>query len=326
MDLLILCETVTADGTVSNDEVRLLQKWLVRNQGSTLPAIEFLSATVERIVEDGRITPQERDELHDALERVMPAQHRTESRMRRLELEQRQRREAEDRAQHRRARRLAAEETREKQRAFKEQEEREEVSRGDRALIDLDFSVAGVTFNNRDAVIKQFASEGQTVYLLRDRENQHSPNAIEVFLSSGQSIGWVPERLACDWARLFDSGHLHLTYIKFVHSPHWNLDLSVPIIEGGIFVPGSKFPGALAENDVPIRRQRSYTHMNQRIGSAPAGPSTPPVEAPMSNPAALSESGSPDQTTSTDPHVRRVLIAAAVLIAVVVIALWLGHE
>ena len=326
MDLLILCETVTADGTVSNDEVRLLQKWLVRNQGSTLPAIEFLSATVERIVEDGRITPQERDELHDALERVMPAQHRTESRMRRLELEQKQQREAEDRTQQRKARRLAAEETREKQRAAREQEEREEAAKGDRALIDLDFSVAGVTFNHRDAVIKQFAAEGQTVYLLRDRENQHSHNAIEVFLSSGQSIGWVPERLACDWARLFDSGYRHLAYIKFIHCPQWNPDLSVPIIEGGIFVPGSQFPGALAENDLPVRRPGSYTHMNQRIVSEPTAPSNPSVEPPISNSAGLSESGNPDQTTPSDPHVRRVLIAAAVLIAVVVITLWLGHE
>jgi hypothetical protein len=56
MDLLIICETVTADGSVLNDEVKLPQKWLVRNQGSTLPAVEFLTAAVERIVEDGRIS------------------------------------------------------------------------------------------------------------------------------------------------------------------------------------------------------------------------------------------------------------------------------
>lgn len=326
MDLLILCETVTADGSVSNDEVRLLQKWLIRNQGSTLPAIEFLSATVERIVEDGRITPQERDELHDALERVMPAQHRTESRMRRLELEQRQLREAEDRSQQRKARRQAAEATRETQRAAKEQEEREEVTRGDRALIDLDFSVAGVTFNNRNAAIKQFATEGQTVYLVRDRENQHSPNAIEVILSSGQSIGFVPERLASELARLFDSGYRHLAYIKFIHCPNWDPDLSVPVIEGGVFVPRSQFPGAVSASEVPVNGSRLFINLNQRLipeSPRPQVSPTPPSGADSGN---LAKSAKPKEVSLPDPYIRRVLIAVAVLIAVVVIALWLGHE
>ena len=103
LDLLILCETMTADGRITNGEVRLLQKRLVRNQHSSLPAIEFLAGVVEQIIADGRITPQERDALHSALERVLPPPQRREAQARRQEFAQDMERLAAERSEARRA-------------------------------------------------------------------------------------------------------------------------------------------------------------------------------------------------------------------------------
>lgn len=326
MDLLILCETVTADGSVSNAEVRLLQKWLVRNQGSSLPAIEFLTATVERIVEDGRITPQERDELHDAIERVMPSQQRAESRMRRLELEQRQLREAEERTRQRKERRQAVEEQQEALRQSKEATEYAERLKGDLALIDMDFSVAGVTFEGRNATIQAFANEGDNVFLVREKTNRKSHNAIEVLLKNGRGIGYVPERYAAEWAPLFDSGYRHLAYIKFIHSPAGNPDLSVPIIEGGIFVPESQFPGAVTQSEVSNIRANSFTGQNQRLIEASQSASTLPPRYPIALPASAPERPESGNSRQSDPHVKRVFVAGLVLIALIVFALWISDN
>lgn len=308
MDLLILCETVTADGSVSNDEVKLLQKWLVRNQGSTLPAIEFLTAAVERIVEDGRITPQERDELHIALERVMPPSQRAESRLRKLEREQRNLKQAEERSAQRQARRELVEAEKDARRGAREQQERDEAQRGERALIDIEFSVAGVTYDDRNATIRQFAKEGDNVFLVRERTNAYSPHAIEVLLKTGRSIGYVPEAYASQWARFLDSGHRHLAYIKFIHSPEWNTDLSVPIIEGGIFVPESQFPGAVTESEALAVRARHLT-----------GPSPQGVRK-------SDEKTGQGIDQVSDPNVRRLMIAATVLFALFLIAVWGGNS
>ena len=324
MDLLILCETVTADGSVSNDEVKLLQKWLLRNQGSTPPAVEFLTATVERIVEDGRITPQERDDLHIALERVMPPEQRAESRLRKLEREQRNLKDAEERSTQRQARRELATAEKAARRAAREQEQREEALRGERALIDIEFSVAGVTHEGRNATIREFAKEGDNVFLVRERTNAYSPHAIGVVLGNGRSIGYVPEAYASQWARFLDCGHRHLAYIKFIHSPEWNSDLSIPIIEGGIFVAESQFPGAVTESEALAVRAR---HLSG--SSSPRVPKSDPNYLTGSNPQLDRKS---DEKIGhgidhvSDANVRRLMIAATVLFALIVIAVWGGNS
>lgn len=62
-DLIALCQTVTEDGSLGEDEVGAMAQWLIDNVAVDLPAKEFLWATVERVIADGKVTPDERQEL-----------------------------------------------------------------------------------------------------------------------------------------------------------------------------------------------------------------------------------------------------------------------
>jgi hypothetical protein len=62
-ELLALCQTVTADGVLTKEETIELKAWLEEHRNNDLPAIEFLVATLERILEDGKVTTEERKEL-----------------------------------------------------------------------------------------------------------------------------------------------------------------------------------------------------------------------------------------------------------------------
>jgi hypothetical protein len=86
-ELLVLCETITADGSVTADEAEQLRAWLDDNASTDLPAVQFLAETVNRILADGHVTPDERRELHQALERVLPPETRQQAKQRRVATE-----------------------------------------------------------------------------------------------------------------------------------------------------------------------------------------------------------------------------------------------
>src|SRR5262245_22775495 len=92
-ELLALCQTMTADGSLSEAEVGELRSWLEQNREVDLPARLFLSATVERILADGMVTQEERTELYKAIESVLPIEIRRDatSRRRTAEKENRER-------------------------------------------------------------------------------------------------------------------------------------------------------------------------------------------------------------------------------------------
>lgn len=71
-ELIAICQSITEDGSVTSDEVYSLKRWLEANRDCQLPASQLLFSTVERVIADGKITSQERDDLHRAIEKVLP--------------------------------------------------------------------------------------------------------------------------------------------------------------------------------------------------------------------------------------------------------------
>ena len=62
--------------------------------------------------------------------------------------------------------------------------------------------VAGVTFNNRQAVLARL-SPGETIQLRREPNNPYDPNAIRVGVLNGQQIGYLNRAMAAELAPFF---------------------------------------------------------------------------------------------------------------------------
>ena len=139
-ELLTLCQTVTEDGSLSNEEIAELHAWLEANRSSDLPAIGFLAATLDRILADGKVTAGECDQLYAAIEMVLPTEAR------RVAVAQRKAVEAEQKAQ-----------AREEKQAQKQQEREERENR--RPLLSANFMVAGVHYEGRPDVIREHVEE-----------------------------------------------------------------------------------------------------------------------------------------------------------------------
>ncbi len=71
-ELISLCQTFTEDGHLADEEIAGLRQWLTDHRGSDLPAIAFLLKTVDEILADGKVTPDERRDLYLAIEKVLP--------------------------------------------------------------------------------------------------------------------------------------------------------------------------------------------------------------------------------------------------------------
>lgn len=85
VDLIALCQTITDDGELADVEIAALQEWLRDNERVDLPAKDFLSQVVEKILADGHVTAEERDELYAAIEMVLPPDIRADVRGKRRE-------------------------------------------------------------------------------------------------------------------------------------------------------------------------------------------------------------------------------------------------
>lgn len=75
-ELLALCQAITADGMIEDAEIAELRQWLTDHVSEDLPAIAFLTSTVERILADGKVTGDERNELFIAILKVLPPEVR----------------------------------------------------------------------------------------------------------------------------------------------------------------------------------------------------------------------------------------------------------
>ena len=223
-ELLSLCQTITEDGSVSEDEVASLRAWLEQNAATDLPAHQFLAETVQRIIADGKVTAEERDELYAALETVLPPDIRGSVRAKR-----RTREEAEKQA-------LRAERDRK------------------HPVGTWDFMVAGVRHEGRAAIVARHASAGQRAFVVRDRANRFSRNAVEVRLENGMCVGYVPEEYAGEMAPLLDDGCPHMAVIKKILTGG---SAPIPVIIANLYRADSGVSGLVAEGTVPSAPARA---------------------------------------------------------------------
>jgi HIRAN domain-containing protein len=230
-DLISLCQTITEDGHLSDEEVTALRQWVNDNASCDLPAQEFLLKTVSRIIEDGKVTDEERSELYRAIEKVLPPDIR--------EVVSGTRRSMED----------AAEATARSQQDAERQFEHEAKQRN-RPVRSWNFMVAGCRYEGRPEVIHRFAVPGDRAYLARDRENRFSRNAVEVRLENGSQAGYVPEELAVEVAPLLDQGLPHTAVLTKVltggRSP-------IPVVQARVFRVDASVANLTFERNLPAK-------------------------------------------------------------------------
>lgn len=232
VELLALCQTVTEDGVLSNNEIAMLRSWINANWSVDLPSAQFLKSILQRILEDGRVTHEERQELQKALETVLPPEFRTVAKERRKVIENLEKAEL---------------------KATKEAERELRKSEAElvRRLYHGDFMVAGVHYEGRGDIVRQYVEEGEQVFLARDRNNKFSRNAVEIRLSNGFQIGYVPEDDASEMARLLDQGCLHIAYVKKVLN---GAKAPIPVVVADIFRSDAPIKGAVREGEIPLKR------------------------------------------------------------------------
>lgn len=228
VELIALCQTITADGRLADDEIGAFKQWLTDNEHVDLPAKDFLTLTVTKILGDGTVTDEERDELYAAIEAALPLDVREEVRGRRRALQDADR----------------------KQRRI-EREAAREAGMRDTPLETWDFMVAGSLYEGRPAVIDRYAGIGDPVYLARDPANRFSANAIEIRLSNGMQIGFVPETDAKDMAPELDSGCPHQAYLKKILAGR---RAPIPVVVASLYHPETtQRPGLVLQHQVPAK-------------------------------------------------------------------------
>ncbi len=237
-ELLTLCQTVTADGVLTDPEVTELRAWLEANRAHDLPAIAFLVATLERILADGRVTRDERKELYAAIEKVLPPEARQDAATQRKSVE------AAEKDQTRRER----EEQKQQERAERERQ---------RPVYRANFMVAGVHYEGRPAVIRRHVDDGDTVFLVRDPGNQYSRHAIEVRLANGMQIGFVPDDLAEEAAPFLDDGCPHVAHVTRILTGG---RVPIPIVQAYIHRADADVEDLMFPADVPAKRHVEPRH------------------------------------------------------------------
>lgn len=242
LELLSICQSVTSDGKLADEEIQALHRWISNNTSHDLPAIRFLSATLERVLEDGVITPEERETVAKAIEAVLPPEERKYTAALRRQVTQEERKKL----------KAIADAAKQEQREAKER---------NRPIGDADFMVAGTRHDGRGAVIKKEVQPGGLAFLKRESGNSHSRNAIAVLTESGRPVGYVPEDWAIDLAPLLDDGALHTATFKKI------LDYDtgpVPVVIARFYEPAATVPGALRQDQKLPKRSPANQHKGQR--------------------------------------------------------------
>lgn len=72
-ELYGLCKGIMADGVLDDREILLLQQWITACPCTHISPISKLADTVERVLADGVVTPEEREELTEAIEECLAA-------------------------------------------------------------------------------------------------------------------------------------------------------------------------------------------------------------------------------------------------------------
>jgi len=86
-ELLSLCQSVTADGRLTPEELDGLRQWLREAESAEMPAAKHLRGVIRKVLADGKITPDEYEEVHRAVEAVLPFDDRRQAMSARLAVE-----------------------------------------------------------------------------------------------------------------------------------------------------------------------------------------------------------------------------------------------
>jgi hypothetical protein len=187
VELISLCQTVTADGTLADDEIAELDAWANANANLDLPARDHLLQTIRAITADGVVTEAERMDLYRAIERILPPDIRSDVKGVRIERE----RQAKEEASQARQREL---------------DEARLVRAINKPRARFNFMVAGIRHEGRSEIARQHANAGDTVTIVREIGNPFSSYAIKIEMADGKCLGYVPEELARTLAPSLDSG------------------------------------------------------------------------------------------------------------------------
>lgn len=243
IELISLCQSFTEDGALSDEEIHGLKVWLEENESADLPAIGFLIEMVRKILEDGKVTKEERQEVYKALETVLPPDIRKEavSRRRAIELEEKN-----------------------QQRALREQEKQEQREERERnkTLGSWNFMVAGVRYENRPVLIEKYVRADDIAYLKRDKSNKHSRNAIEVLTQNGVMVGFVPEDYAAGMAPLLDQGCRYEAFFTKVLSGGRT---PIPVVQTDVYGANATAKGTITQAETPT----SVKHLSSAGVSIP---------------------------------------------------------
>jgi hypothetical protein len=187
IELLALCQPVTAGGWLSDAEIASLRAWLDARREEQASPYAHLFPVVADCIASGRVTRDACRTLFNAIAAVLPTEVRAIARSSRRSLEEKD------------AERYKLE------RDAHWQQPRDERERN-RPIARLEFMAAGTREEGRPAVIERFARRGDPVFLVRDPGNVRSGHTIQVRVAGGMQLGFVPEEIASDIARLLDAG------------------------------------------------------------------------------------------------------------------------
>lgn len=242
MQLLAICQSVTSDGRLSDEEVHELRQWISDNQEHDLPAIQHLASTLEEVLLDGIITEGERQTVYKAIEAVLPPEHR------RIATDLRRQAQAEDKAEEKAT---AA--------ARREEDRKQKTQNKGRSF---NFMVAGTRYEGRDSIIEDSVNAGDAVYLRRDYNNKYSRHAIAVLTTDGEQIGFVPEDLAVTIAPLVDQlWHQKASITKLLtrgRSP-------IPVVQLQMFCPEAAGHGGLSNDAVSVRISKAQEESRKKL-------------------------------------------------------------
>jgi hypothetical protein len=243
-ELVNLLEEITADGTITDDEVRQLNAWLDLTDRDA-PAFTLLRAMLDQILADGKITAAERKALHKAIERILPPEMREQSKAVRSAVEM---------LDKERAREAAAEQR---------QHDQDEHARN-RAQFSLNFMVMGVAHERRDILIERHLMLGQNVSLVRELGNPHDDNAVLIRIPQG-IIGYVPREHAAELAPLLDNKHRQIAYCsKILQGKRF----PIPVVQLALY-RGDSAVGVETPAPAPfVERQASSPPRPRRSGCA----------------------------------------------------------
>lgn len=192
IDLLV---ALSADGSVSREELQRLRKWLEIDHAVDFPALAFLYETTDQISSDGEITEDELDRLALAIERVLPKDIRVAAAAKRKEA--------------RNARRIAQRENQRQAMIAARTEKRaardmERIRAG--VLYQADFPIAGAMRSEERRQACERLIVDDIVTFEREPDNVHDANAILILGSDDCELGYVRREEARDIAPLLDAG------------------------------------------------------------------------------------------------------------------------